>query len=57
MNIDDKQKYIEAYFNWFQYECSSHYDEIEFLINSALNGNEKQNIIDVLKETFKNYNQ
>lgn len=57
MTKDEKQEYIETYFNWFNYECSDPYDEIEFLINSALNGNDKENIIDVLKETFKHYNQ
>ena len=57
MTVDEKQELIETYFNWFNYECSDPFGEIEFLINCALNGKEKDNMIDVLKETFKHYNE
>jgi hypothetical protein len=55
MTLEQKQKYIETYFDWLNYECADPYDEIEFLINCALNGNDKDNIIDVLETTFKRY--
>ena len=57
MTTEQKQKYIETYFDWFNYECADPYDEIEFLINCALNGNDKENMIDVLETTFKHYNE
>ncbi len=57
MTTEQKQKYIETYFDWFNYECTDPYDEIEFLINCALNGNDKDNMIDVLETTFKHYNE
>jgi len=57
MTVEQKQKYIETYFEWFHYECTNPYDEMEFLINCALNGNDKQNIIEILETTFKHYNE
>lgn len=57
MTTEQKQQYIETYFEWFNYECSDPYDEIKFLINCALNGNDKKNMIYALETTFKNYNE
>jgi hypothetical protein len=57
MTVEQKQKYIDTYFDWFNYECADPYDEIEFLINCALNGNDKENMIDVLETTFKHYEE
>ena len=57
MTVEQKQKYIETYFDWFNYECPDPYHEIEFLINCALNGNDKENMIDVLETTFKYYEE
>ena len=57
MTVDEKQELIETYFSWFNYECADQYDEIEFLVNCALNGNDKDNMIDVLNETSKHYNE
>ncbi len=57
MTTEQKQKYIDTYFEWFNYECDDPYFVIEFLINCALNGNDKDNMIDALETTFKNYNE
>ena len=57
MTTEQKQKYIDTYFEWFNYECDDPYFVIEFLINCALNGNDKENMIDALETTFKHYNE
>jgi len=57
MTLEQKQKYIDTYFEWFNYECDDPYFVIEFLINCALNGNDKDNMIDALETTFKHYNE
>ena len=57
MTVQQKQKYIETYFKWFNNDCTHPYDEIEFLINCTLNGNDKENMIDILETTFKHYEE
>ncbi len=55
MTVKQKQKYIDTYFKWLNNDSTNPYDEIEFLINCALNGNDKENMIDILETTFKHY--
>jgi hypothetical protein len=56
-NNIDKIDLIEIYYNWFNTECSNPFDEIEWLINCALNGNDKDNINEVLNDIYKHYKQ
>jgi hypothetical protein len=56
-NNIDKIDLIEIYYNWFNTECSNPFDELEWLINCALNGNDKDNINEVLNDIYKHYKQ
>jgi len=51
----DLGRQIKNYIEWYRYECSDPYDELEWLINCALgNDKEKENIIEVLHITTLN---
>jgi len=56
MTQERKVELIDNYYEWFNDECSCHYDELRWLIESALNGKEKENIIEALETTYKDYN-
>lgn len=57
MTQEHKENLIDVYYNWFNDECSCPYDEIRWLIESALLGKEKDNIIEALETTYKHYKQ
>lgn len=48
--MKNKTKLIDTYYNWFMDECSNPYDELEWLINCALESKEKDNVIEALKQ-------
>ncbi len=47
---------IDNYIKWFLYECSSPHDELEWLLDLLLNSKHKEDIKQVLKITYKHYN-
>jgi len=49
----------EKYFDWFTNECSDQYDELYWLIDSAINPTKQssKNVNEVLKETYKRMNE
>jgi len=53
MTQEYKEELIDTYYNWFNDECSCPYDELRWLIESALLGKEKDNIIEALETTHK----
>jgi hypothetical protein len=55
MTQEYKEELIDTYYNWFNDECSCTYDELRWLIESALNGKEKENIIEALETTYKHW--
>ena len=55
MTQERKESLIDTYYDWFNDECSCPYDELRWLIESALNGKERDNIIEALETTYKHY--
>ena len=53
--MKNKTELIDTYYNWFMDECSNPYDELEWLINCALESKEKDNVIEALETTCKHY--
>ena len=51
------EKEIKNYIRWFREECSDQNDELEWLINLAIDsgGRTKDDMIQVLKDTYKDY--
>jgi|TARA_R100000479_G_scaffold91940_1_gene45353 hypothetical protein len=54
--MKNKTELIDTYYNWFMDECSNPYDELEWLINCALESKEKDNVIEALETTHKHFN-
>jgi hypothetical protein len=55
MTKEHKENLIDTYYDWFNDECSCPYDELRWLIESALNGKERDNIIEALETTYKHW--
>lgn len=53
--MKNKTELIDTYYNWFMDECSNPYDELEWLINCALESKERDNVIEALETTCKHY--
>lgn len=54
IKLDDK---IDNYYKWFSEDCSSPYDELEWLIKTLLNSKHKEDMIQVLNDTYESYNE
>ena len=48
---------IDKYINWFLYECTEPYNELKYLLNLLLNSKHKEEIKQILKDTYKHYNE
>tara|TARA_R110002153_G_scaffold96752_1_gene231215 strand:- start:231 stop:470 length:240 start_codon:yes stop_codon:yes gene_type:complete len=49
----------EKYFDWFTNECGDQYDELYWLINSAINPTKQssKNVSDVMNDTYNIMNE
>ena len=54
VNINDK---IDNYINWFLYECTEPYSELNWLIDLLLNSKHKKDLKKILNITYKHYNE
>ena len=50
---------IKTYIKWYREECADPYDELEWLINLAIDsgGRAKEDMIQVLNDTNEHYNK
>ena len=59
MNINDidLDEKINNYYDWFNYECSNPYDEIEWLVKTLLRSKHKEDMLQVLNDTYESRNE
>ena len=50
-------KMYDAYVKWFLYDCSDQYDELHWILDLLMNSKHKEDIVQVLKDTYKHQNQ
>tara|TARA_A100001201_G_scaffold134926_2_gene122886 strand:+ start:614 stop:808 length:195 start_codon:yes stop_codon:yes gene_type:complete len=48
---------IDVYYKWFMNDCSSPYDELEWLIKTLLESKHKEDMMQVLNDTYELYNE
>ncbi len=50
---------VDKYFNWLFYECSDQYEELYWLIDSAINPTKESsiNVSDVMNDTYNRMNE
>lgn len=46
---------IDNYYKWFMTDCSSPYDELEWLIKTLLESKHKEDMMQVLNDTYENH--
>ena len=52
IELDEK---IDNYYKWFRENCSCPYDELEWLIKTLLNSKHKEDMMQVLNDTYELY--
>ena len=53
----DMVKMYDAYVKWFLYDCSDQYDELHWILDLLMNSKHKEDIMQVLKDTYKHQKQ
>ncbi len=52
IELDEK---IDNYYKWFSEDCSSPYDELEWLVKTLLRSKHKEDMMQVLNDTYESY--
>ena len=52
IELDEK---IDNYYKWFSEDCSSPQDELEWLVKTLLRSKHKEDMMQVLNDTYESY--
>lgn len=54
MNLQNMK---DVYVEWFLHDCSDQYDELYWILDLLINSKHKEDIMQVLKDTYKHQKQ